>query len=155
MWPWMRVLHSCPLDLSISHLGWRLSKETNDHSLATAFSFSESRYTCGVECLSSCHSDFWLFFCPWGSVEELYPRPVRILQNRQNVHLTVSKLVGWDGLPWTIVAKCREFSSPYSCFSGSSPAQFDSADVECVPRIFIEAKLGDFYSQANSGSTGL
>lgn len=34
---------------------------------------------------------------------------------------------------------------PQSSSSGSSPAQFESADVECVPRIFIEANLGDSY----------
>lgn len=44
---------------------------------------------------------------------------------------------------------------PQSSLSGSSPAQTDSAAVECVPRIFIQANLGDSYYQADSGSISL
>lgn len=44
---------------------------------------------------------------------------------------------------------------PQSSLSGSSPAQIDSAEVECVPRIFIQANLGDSYYQAGSGSISL
>lgn len=58
------------------------------------------------------------------------------------------------GLIWSPVEDGNRVH-PQSSLSGSSPAQIDSAEVECVPRIFIQANLGDSYYQAGSGSISL
>lgn len=99
--PWRRSPCSWPLKLSLIHLGWRLSKETNDHSLPTASLF------CGVEglkphCLRFLSQWFLVIFLPLEIGIGTSPEASRNLAELADCALTVfskprqSPFGGWQ-----------------------------------------------------------